>query len=475
MQRTPPESLIDFVEAGPSQVLENPVEAPPKQKLAAVTREQNVIQKLFSSPSEIIDHQILKSHFNEYLVRVEALYSACGDKHQDWLSGHKIAIDQFRSSIEEMIHPMDQSLRQAPRSVSNVSRTSSTASSAVLKLAQERAKLKAKQDLFARKQELKREELSLQLRREEIELEQESRQLGHLEEEFNRLELGNIAQPCQSPQTPVRLEEGAQPIIARPASVIPEENVPSIDNSPNNSGGLGVGGLHRANSTPNYTETQDSGRIINLLQRQTDLTDSIARCQQYAFLPKKELQKFDGTDITAYKRFMINFNRIIERECRDDGDKLLYLQQFTSGYAKKIVDSCVHYDARDGYNKAISLLNSEYNNEYKVANCYIHKLENWPIIKTEDSAAISELSLFLLDCHHYLENMSTSNQMNNPKEIMGIVRKLPYRLQDRFRRKTSSINNNHGGVSFRHLVDFVREEADVLKQPIFGTIGNPAL
>ena len=212
--------------------------------------------------------------------------------------------------------------------------------------------------------------------------------------------------------------------------------------------------------------------MVNLLQSQIEISTAIARCQQSSFLPKKELKSFDGSDPTSYKRFMINFNRIVENHCSDYGDKLLYLQQFTSGHAKKIVDSCVHYNATEGYLKAISLLNEEYGNEFKIANSYLKTLEDWPVLKSEDSDALSELSLFLLDCHHYLENMSMSNQMQNPKEIMSIVRKLPYKLQDRWRRRTNDIARNYQTVSFRHLVEFVQAESAVLKQPIFGQIGD---
>ena len=171
----------------------------------------------------------------------------------------------------------------------------------------------------------------------------------------------------------------------------------------------------------------------------------------------------------------MNFQRTIESSCTNDGDKLLYLQQYTSGRAKKLVESCSHYDQRAAYAKAVDLLLKEYGNEFKVSNAYIQKLENWPPIKNEDPRALEDLSIFLMDCFHYLDNMTIRNQLQSPKEIQAIVNKLPYKMRDRWRRKCHNLVTCHGGVYFKHLVDFVAEESSVLNQPLYGNINdNPA-
>lgn len=211
------------------------------------------------------------------------------------------------------------------------------------------------------------------------------------------------------------------------------------------------------------------------LTLQHGIARAITQVQLDASLPKKELQCFDGSDITKYKSFIINFDRVIGQKCEEDGDKLLYLQQYAQGEAKKIVDSCVHYNPRLGYEKARRLLEEEYGNEFKIANAYIAKLEQWPNIRSNDAKGMSDLSFFLMDCQHYLEGMTTSNQMENPKEIKHVVNKLPIQYRERWRRKTFRIIETYGIVHFRHLVEFVREEAAILKQPLYGDLNDEEL
>jgi hypothetical protein len=130
------------------------------------------------------------------------------------------------------------------------------------------------------------------------------------------------------------------------------------------------------------------------------------------------------------------------------------------------------YNAAIGYNKALELLNREYGNEFTVSNAFMDKLNKWPPIKNEDVKSLECLSIFLLECHHYLENMTYRNQLQSPQEIMNIVLKLPYKLRDKWRRNCYRHINNNGGVYFWNLVDFLAEEVAVLKQPIFGSIND---
>ena len=224
------------------------------------------------------------------------------------------------------------------------------------------------------------------------------------------------------------------------------------------------------NSTLNNSFDEGNAALLEILRRQNTITQCLVNNQQKGMLPKKELQCFDGADVTKFKMFMNCFERQIERSCDDDADRLYYLLQHTKGKAKKLVESCTHYDASVAYGKAKYLLICEYGNEFKVSNSYIEKLEKWPVIRNDDVKALEDLSLYLLDCYHYLENMSSLNQLQNPKEIMNIVAKLPYKLRDRWRRKCHYLLTKNRNVLFKDLVDFVQEEAAVLNHPVFSSI-----
>ena len=248
-----------------------------------------------------------------------------------------------------------------------------------------------------------------------------------------------------------------------------------------------VGQSHEANfesSRPNFSLSQSevphyrsdvpaqNDQLLAILQRQNEISQSIITCQDKANLPKREVSKFDGLDITKYKSFIQNFENTIEIKCTNDLDKFLYLKQHVTGKPSKLVNSCSHLAPSIAYSKAKQLLKSEYGNSHKVAHAYVEKLSMWPQIKTNDGEGLQELSFFLLDIYHYFDNMALNNQLNNPREIMAVVNKLPYNLRDRFRRYTNTLLKNATEIQFGDLVKFIFDEVSILQQPIFGNISE---
>ena len=68
--------------------------------------------------------------------------------------------------------------------------------------------------------------------------------------------------------------------------------------------------------------------------------------------------------------------------------------------------------------------------------------------------------------------MSSHNKLQSPAKIMDIVYKLPNRLRERWRRRSYTFQRSYGGVYVKNLVDFVAEELEVIKQPVFGKIND---
>ncbi len=162
-------------------------------------------------------------------------------------------------------------------------------------------------------------------------------------------------------------------------------------------------------------------QLIKILAQQNEISSSIAKNQLKQMLPNKTISIFDGADITKYKTFIMNFQHSIEQNCDSDRDKLSFLLQYTAGRAHKIVSSCTHYNPTLAYSKAIELLTKEFGNEFKVSSAYLQKLENWPPIKNEDPVALENLSVFLIECRNYFDNMSIRNQLQSPHEIKNSV------------------------------------------------------
>lgn len=408
----------------------------PIGKLAALTKKRNRIEELLPNPIENLVR--IKAYFNEYLVKLEELHRVCDSQSlQTWLSPNLDSINRFRAKVENLIHPMTAAAEPNP----SVSSRSSCASvvSAKVRLAEKKAMLASQKLAAVNAKEIAVAEHELKLNYLELEKKKGMIEARKLEAKHKEAEV----------ETKVLENELNKMETSEACSVNSE--------------------LDLRSSASNIA---DSNLIGKILQKQNEISMNMILSQDRTLLPKKDIQVFDGTDVTKFSSFILNFERAIENKCENDSDRIIYLEQYTSGKAKKLVQSCAHFDAGIGYIKAKKLLRHEYGNEFIVADSYIKRLQNWPSIKNEDSSALEELSIYLLNCSHYMENMSQCNQLQSPQELMNIVKKLPYRMRERWRRKTHSIQRRSDQVTFGALVDFVREESAILRQPLFGVIGD---
>lgn len=116
---------------------------PPSALLGSLTRKRNEITELLPDPTNNLS--AIKSHYNVYLERLEALHEACGTDYQDWLRPNLISIGEFRDRVENLIHPRSFTSNQIPlvpitaRSVRSHASLSSKTSSLRLRLAEEKA------------------------------------------------------------------------------------------------------------------------------------------------------------------------------------------------------------------------------------------------------------------------------------------------------------------------------------------------
>ena len=412
----------------------------PSAKLGAVTRLKNEITELL--PESTKNCELIAEKFNDYLLRVERLYAACIDEASlTWLAGHKPSIEEFRAKVEKIIHPRVADPILDPTNCSKAGSkqsSSSSLSAARVRLAERKVQLQVSKLTLDREKALKETELKLAIEKQKLQQEQEALRINLLEEQFQNLQI------CSG-------SGGGSKATSDKCS----HSVDSLND------GLNIVDAPVKSNNANF---------LQILRQQNDISSNLMRNQVALTLPKSDIVPFDGSDITTYKSFVKAFTNAIEVKCLTEQDKFLYLQQYTAGDARKLVDTCSHYDAAVGYLKAVVVLNKEYGNEHKVANEFISKLNKWPIIKKDDAKALSDLSLYLQYINNYIESMHYRNQLQSPKELMSVILKLPYKLRESWRRKTHEFSKRNVPVSFSDLVDFVSDEASLLKQPIFSDI-----
>lgn len=218
---------------------------------------------------------------------------------------------------------------------------------------------------------------------------------------------------------------------------------------------------------------KETPELIDILQRQNEMSIALMRNQEISTLPKRDLQVFDGRDITKFKPFMNSFQRSIEEKTSSCSDRLYYLEQYTTGLPNELVRSCCHMDPAQGYATAKKCLNDKYGNEFDIANAFLDKIEAWPTIKSEDGPALEKFSVFLQSCLNYTEHVSALVQLNSPKEMQLILQKLPYKQREKWRTYVLSLLEKHKDVTFSELVNFTIRESKLLNLPVFGAIKGP--
>ncbi len=183
---------------------------------------------------------------------------------------------------------------------------------------------------------------------------------------------------------------------------------------------------------------------------------------------------FDG-DPLQYTKFIRSFAYGVEDKTSNSRDRLEYLCQYTSGEAKVLVESCLHFpNPDDGYRKAKELLRRNFGNPNKISEAYLAQIPQLPQMKSDDTTALHNLSLFLNDCQNTLNNIGHGGELDSSSTIRSIVLKLPYGLRDKWRHMADTIVEERGQiVKFNDLVNFVDKCARIATNPVFGSIQTP--
>lgn len=132
-----------------------------------------------------------------------------------------------------------------------------------------------------------------------------------------------------------------------------------------------------------------------------------------------------------------------------------------------------------GYIKAKSLLKERFGNEHKIATAYMERALSWPLIKPDDSKALQAYALFLRGCANAMDEVSYMQELNMPSNLhcnINIVKKLPYRLRDKWRIVVYDFQENHNRrAGFKDVVVFIEKQVKIITDPIFGDIKDPLL
>ena len=142
--------------------------------------------------------------------------------------------------------------------------------------------------------------------------------------------------------------------------------------------------------------------------------------QTQAKLPKIEIKKFEGSYLD-WPRFWGQFTETIDKAEIAPINKFTYLCGLLGPKVKTTVEALPF--TAEGYNRAKSLLLSNYGKESEVTKAYVKEIMALPVITSANPRKISEFSETLTYCVQALETLNKLNEVNG--NVPMTLDKLP--------------------------------------------------
>ncbi|KAL7852287.1 hypothetical protein SRHO_G00180720 [Serrasalmus rhombeus] len=275
--------------------------------------------------------------FREFIAGVSAWFEAAAQRREE------------ASKFNEVVWPGDSvSATSSKRSKKSRARSGcstalSVASSARLKAELEKAALLAKAAALKQRYALDEQELKVKAEKEQLELQaalaaadaqlkvlQKYEELSDAGRDAGVLPIvsdgesitGPYVADCQSIHSPAAQVHGAA------GHGLLSHGPPTNGVAPSNS--------------PVNTQT-----LCTVMQRQNEITECLVQQQRLSSLPPQNIPTFKG-DPLDYMLFMTAFEHGVESRTEYSRDRLYFLEQYTTGHPRDLVQSCFHMKPDEG-------------------------------------------------------------------------------------------------------------------------------
>jgi len=192
------------------------------------------------------------------------------------------------------------------------------------------------------------------------------------------------------------------------------------------------------------------------------IVETIDRMSTTSNLPHVQVVKFDGSP-EEYLTFRQRFKQLVESRPIDEAIKMTRLLQFLEGPALAAVQ---HYETiPGGLQKALKILEDRFGRPYHVVKACVEAMTTGPVIQPNDRQALQHFADTVranydtLDAMGYLSEMNTNN-------LEKLISRLPKWMQSKFVERLSKLERKGQTLpSFRDVVEFLRDTADVVNHP----------
>ena len=139
-----------------------------------------------------------------------------------------------------------------------------------------------------------------------------------------------------------------------------------------------------------------------------------------------------------------------------DDERFHYLEQFTEGEAKKVVNEFSYFDADVEYALALKEVDQRYGNnqhiQHILANIFVRRALDWPSIHHDCPKKLDEYAVFLSEGKGAIQTIEAVKVLQYT-DTMKKLSKLPYNLQEKFRNVVFNIKERRNIVKFEDLVN----------------------
>jgi hypothetical protein len=405
----------------------------------------------------------------------------------NWLSEGEARLRKRETQMISEYHSSERSMTvvsgDRQRSVSSSISTRESVKFARAKESQKRAELVARAAALKDKHELEEEKLKLKMREEELQIVTEIKVADarvSVLDDFEKDEFGideghiptprinfNVDVPEFIPR--VKLKEQSTP-VAQPVPRFERLHPPVWQGNPAVSLGGGCDrdiNLEFSPSNP-FSPAWVPGKID--MHSNLNGNDSFSQLDSVVKelrKPVSDIKKFAG-DPLQYKKFLRQFeSRVVTNTITSD-ERMNFLEQFTEGEANKIVSGYNHLDAECGYPAALCEFERRYGDCEIIANAFVKRALDWPLVKSDDPKGLDSLSIFLTECQNAVTSIDAVRVLDYSENLRRVVAKLPFYVQAKWRNLVFDRKERSEQVYFKDLVKMVQREAHKANDPTYG-------
>ena len=198
--------------------------------------------------------------------------------------------------------------------------------------------------------------------------------------------------------------------------------------------------------------------IVEDVQR--TLAEAIREARYRYFLPKVEIEKFDGNPL-KYFQFMHGFDAHVESCYKDNGRKLDLLFSLCIGEAHRAIEGCFYLPCDVGYPEAMKRLEERFGQKPVIVEAYVDKLTDGPLIRESDSKAICALADEAFNCFMTLKGWDCAACLNHQENIRKDYSRFPLSMRKRFDDICCLLYKEDNLPTFENLVNLKRQHQQV--------------